>query len=145
MTYLLDVNVLVAIADRDHVHHDPAHRWFQGIGESGWATSATTELGFIQVLSNPAYPGWPQTPDEAAERLTGFCDTPRHTFWPDDLPPRNSLADDVRRRLRGHRHVTDFHLAALAARHGGRFVTFDRRLARALEGTGLGAAVLVVA
>jgi uncharacterized protein len=25
---LLDVNVLVALFDPDHVHHEAAHRWF---------------------------------------------------------------------------------------------------------------------
>ena len=143
MTYLLDVNVLVAIADRDHVHHEPAHCWFEGIGESGWATSATTELGFIQVLSNPAYPGWPQTPDEAAERLAQFCGAGGHTFWPDDIPPRVSLPA-FGQGLRGYRQVTDFHLAALASHRGGRLATLDGRLARALDGTALEDAVLLI-
>lgn len=27
---LLDVNVLIALLDRRHVHHEPAHDWFAG-------------------------------------------------------------------------------------------------------------------
>jgi predicted nucleic acid-binding protein len=32
-------------------------------------------------------------------------------------------------RVLGHRQVTDAYLLALAVRHEGRFVTFDRRIA----------------
>ena len=34
---LLDVNVLIALLDRRHVHHEPAHRWFAG-SSGPWAT-----------------------------------------------------------------------------------------------------------
>lgn len=33
----------------------------------------------------------------------------------------------------GHRQVTDVHLAAIAARHGGRLATLDRGVAEALH------------
>ena len=29
MTYLLDVNVLIALIDPTHVSHDAAHHWFE--------------------------------------------------------------------------------------------------------------------
>ncbi len=144
MTYLLDVNVLLALFDDSHAHHEAAHAWFRAGGRSGWATCAITELGFIQVLSNPAYPGAPETPGTAAKRLAEFCDSGGHTFWSDDVPARTLLDDDVRRRLQGHRQVTDFHLATLAARHRGRLATFDGRLARALTGTRLESALTLV-
>src|SRR4029077_11784549 len=35
---LLDINVLVALFDADHVHHDLAHDWFVDHHERGWAT-----------------------------------------------------------------------------------------------------------
>ena len=144
MTYLLDVNVLVALADTRHVNHEAAHWWFTESGHPDWATCTITELGYIRVLSNPGYRAAPLTPGEAAERLAQFCSSGGHTFWPDDLPPRGSLDDDLGGRLQGHKQVTDFHLAALALRHGGRLVTFDGRLARSLAGTRLASAVMLV-
>jgi predicted nucleic acid-binding protein len=30
--YLLDVNVLIALIDPAHVHHDTAHTWFKSRG-----------------------------------------------------------------------------------------------------------------
>ena len=52
---LLDVNVLVALFDPDHVHHDLAHDWFADHRSRGWATCPITENGVIRVLANPAY------------------------------------------------------------------------------------------
>ena len=52
---LLDVNVLVALFDPDHVHHEAAHDWFANEGTGGWATCPVTENGFIRVITNPAY------------------------------------------------------------------------------------------
>lgn len=57
MVALLDVNVLVALFDPAHVHHDAAHAWFGEHCAQGWATCALTENGLVRVLSNPAYPG----------------------------------------------------------------------------------------
>jgi len=36
-TYLLDVNVLIALIDRAHVQHDAAHAWFAATGHHAWA------------------------------------------------------------------------------------------------------------
>jgi hypothetical protein len=34
---LLDVNLLVALFDPDHVHHELAHDWFADQRDAGWA------------------------------------------------------------------------------------------------------------
>ena len=39
---LLDVNVLIALLDRRHVHHEPAHGWFATAQADGWATCPLT-------------------------------------------------------------------------------------------------------
>lgn len=144
MTHLLDINVLIALVDPHHAHHETSHRWFAEAGRSDWATCSITESGFVRVLSNPAYPAAPSTPVAARERLAQFCGSGGHRFWPDDVSLRDSLDHDVLARLLGHQQVTDFHLAALASRHRGRLATLDGRLARSLAGTALGAAVLLV-
>ncbi len=142
MSYLLDVNYLVALFDARHVNHDAAHRWFETFA-ADWATCSTTENGCIRVLSNPAYPTVSATPAEVLERLAGFCDSGGHSFWADDLSLR-SLDDDVKRRLQGHQQVTDLHLAVLASHRRGHLVTFDGRLLRSLTGTSLEGAVFLV-
>lgn len=122
---LLDVNVLVALFDDMHVHHEDAHRWFGLNRRRGWSTCPITINGCVRVLSNPAYPTVTATPSEVAQRLLEFSDTPDHHFWPDNV----SLTDSSLFRwqaIGGHQKVTDVYLLGLAVRHHGRLVTFDR-------------------
>jgi hypothetical protein len=37
VTFLLDVNVLIALIDPTHVSHGDAHRWFGQEGATEWA------------------------------------------------------------------------------------------------------------
>lgn len=129
MTALLDVNVLVALAWPNHVHHLVAHRWFAARGKRSWATCPLTESSFVRVSSNPAATAEARSPAEAIQLLRLMVARPGHVFWADDVSIASSeLASSE--RLVGHRQVTDAHLLALAHRHGGRLATFDRRLLR---------------
>ena len=38
MRALLDVNVLIALLDADHIHHHRARDWLEANESSGWAT-----------------------------------------------------------------------------------------------------------
>lgn len=51
---LLDVNVLVALFDPDHVHHEAAQAWFSANRLHGWATCPLTENRLVRILSHPA-------------------------------------------------------------------------------------------
>ncbi len=122
---LLDVNVLVALFDRDHVHHDPAHDWFAANRASGWATCPLTENGLVRILSNGSYSGFHEAPGGIVERLVALCGSGEHVFWGDEV----SLRD--RRLFKSpvtvtHRQVTDVYLLGLARHKGGRLATFDR-------------------
>lgn len=59
MAALLDVNLLVALAWPNHVHHQAALGWFQRNQAAGWATCPLTESGFVRVSSNSASSRWP--------------------------------------------------------------------------------------
>lgn len=123
---LLDVNVLLALLDSDHVDHRAAHAWLDDGMDAGWASCALTENGFVRIISQPRYPS-PISPSEAIDLLGSACATGLHEFWSCDV----SLLDpDIvnRDRLHGHRQVTDAYLLALAVANGGRLVTFDRSL-----------------
>lgn len=123
---LLDVNVLLALLDSDHVDHATASAWLDGEIGDGWASCPITENGFIRVISQPRYPS-PVSPAVAVDLLDRARQGGHHAFWPCDV----SLLDDTtvqRDRLHGARQVTDAYLLALAVRHSGRLVTFDRSL-----------------
>ena len=122
---LLDVNVLLALFDAQHVHHEAAHAWFEDNRVRGWATCAITENGFVRVVSNPRYPGRGTSAADAARRLQRLCSSAGHRFWTDAV----SIRDEERfryRQLGGHRRVTDLWLLALAVSHDGLLATFDR-------------------
>lgn len=124
MIALLDVNVLVALFDPVHAHHEAAHKWFASNRRSGWATCPLTENGLVRIISNSSYPGRRTRVQDALERLTRFRDSGDHTFWPDSL----TLCDVQLIRtahLLGHRQLTDVYLLALAVRNGGQLATFD--------------------
>lgn len=131
---LLDINVLLAVLDSDHVDHTRAFDWLDHEIDAGWASCAITENGFVRIVSQPRYPS-PVSPAVAIGLLARACDSPHHEFWPCDV----SLLDDRivdRSRLHGPRQVTDAYLLALATAHAGRFVTFDRSLPlSAVKGT----------
>ena len=127
---LLDVNVLVALFDPEHIHHETAHAWFGGPGRGRWATCPLTENGLVRVVSNPGYPGRRTTLDDAVRRLRRFCEHQGHLFWPDSVTVRD-LAVFNTASIQGYRQVTDIYLLALAVAHHGALVTFDRSIALA--------------
>jgi uncharacterized protein len=122
---LLDVNVLVALFDAGHVHHEAAHDWFADNRKHGWATCAITENGFVRVLANPKS-GVSERAPAILQSLRTFCASGHHQFWPDTL----SLRDQCFELSVGHGHqqLTDIYLLGLAAQMGGVLATFDRSI-----------------
>lgn len=120
---LLDVNVLVALFQPEHVHHDLAHGWFAEHRHAGWATCPITETGVVRVLANPRV----QTGiavGAVVERLRRLQSDKAHQWWDANV----SIADGQMFRwnaVQGHRQVTDVYLAGLAHSRGGKLVTFD--------------------
>lgn len=126
MRALLDINVLIALLDANHLMHQPALQWLEAEIGNGWASCPITENGLLRIMSQPAYPN-PQPVALIAERFAEACAAPEHKFWPENI----SLVSDKLinwPRLLGHRQITDAYLLALAVQHKGRFVTFDQRL-----------------
>ncbi len=128
MTVLLDVNVLVALAWPNHVHHRLARSWFEKNSASGWATCSITENGFVRISSNPRVVDEARTPSEAVLMLRRLIQLEGHRFWKDDVSIAQAEASEVE-RIRGNRQVMDAHLIRLAGRRRGRLATFDRKIA----------------
>ena len=127
MTYLLDVNVLIALIDPAHVSHDAAHHWFEAVGKTSWATCPITENGVIRIVGHPGYPNMPGSTVEVAAIVGKMRELPGHIFWPDSLSLFDSGHVDVSHILTSAQ-VTDSYLLALARANGGMLATFDRRL-----------------
>lgn len=125
--FLLDINVLIALIDPTHIHHDRAHAWFQLKGQKAWATCPLTENGVLRIVGHPRYPNSPGSPAAVAELLAAFWKLPGHAFWPDDVSLLDQGNVDTTRLL-DSAHITDSYLLALARVHNGQLATFDQRL-----------------
>ncbi len=102
---LLDVNVLLALLDSDHVDHVQATAWLRTGLTAGWSSCPLTENGFVRIISQPGYPS-PVPPATAITLLRGARDGGSHDFWPDDLSVLDDAAFD-RARLLSSRQITD--------------------------------------
>lgn len=116
----------MALFNADHVHHTLAHDWFSEERETGWATCPLTENGFVRLLAQPAS-GLEMRSVDLIDRLSRFCASRHHVFWPDAL----SLCDASlfnQSYIVGHRQLTDVYLLGLAVKMGGRLATCDRSI-----------------
>lgn len=126
MRALLDVNVLIALFDPDHVSHQPAMAWFAKHAKEGWASCPLTQNGCVRIMSSPSYPN-AQPVQAIVRRLADACGERIHEFWSDESSLLDSAVFDAT-RIHGPRQITDVYLLGLAVRHDGRFVTFDGRI-----------------
>jgi uncharacterized protein len=127
MTFLLDVNVLIALIDQSHISHRPAVQWFESVGQKSCATCPLTENGIVRIVGNKQYANSPGTAATVVHLMNEFTALPGHVFWPDDISLLNSSRIDASRLLTSSQ-VTDSYLLALAQAHRGKLATLDRQL-----------------
>jgi toxin-antitoxin system PIN domain toxin len=137
--HLLDVNVLVALFDPGHTHHQVVARWFSS-KDLQWGLCAFSEAGFLRVSTNPA--GGNRTVEQATHVLRSFTNDPGYGYWPINAS-WVSLADPFQGRLFGHQQITDAYFLGLAVKEGGVLVTLDKAI-RSLAGPKLSKHVLVL-
>jgi predicted nucleic acid-binding protein len=123
--YLLDSNVLIALATPEHSLNARAAAWFrQG---HRFATCPITQGALVRFHLRV---GVDATAESAKMLLEGISGLSRHELWADDV----SYVDLPVRGIQGHRQVTDGYLAMLARRHGGLVATMDEGLAALQDG-----------
>ncbi|MGA2252490.1 TA system VapC family ribonuclease toxin [Terracidiphilus sp.] len=135
--HLLDVNVLIAILDEQHSHHEAVRRWFDQAGIE-WALSPFTEAGFLRIVTHPRVGMSIEKAEALLEILTkgpGYHYLPITTNW-------RTLTRPFRRQIHGHNQVTDAWLLGMALEAGMALVTFDRAMLH-LAGEHRGSVVLL--
>ena len=126
-TALLDVNVLIALLDPQHVHHELCHGWFASRGDAPWASCAITQNAVMRILGNPRYPNSPGPPARVVPHLDSLVGHPNHQFW-ESNPSLLCQPFIERSALVDHAQITDLYLLALAKHHGGTLATLDQRI-----------------
>ena len=130
--YLLDTNLLIALAWRNHVHHSDVTEWFRGKAADRFRTCPITQTGFIRISCNPTFSRLAVLPGEAVALLERITALPGHDFWPDDLSAPQAFAAYA--VLGSHRQITDGYLLSLAVAHDGVLATLDRGIAALARG-----------
>jgi len=123
MTYLLDVNALVALGFAQHEFHDRVARWLRAQHFPPLATCSITELGFMRVLVQA--PAYGLTIAQARTLLLRIkqASTPRFAFIADDHD-----VSHLPTWVKTARQTTDGHLVKLANAHGAVLATLDARI-----------------
>jgi toxin-antitoxin system PIN domain toxin len=123
--FLLDVNVLIAMAWPTHRAHEKVQEWLARHAREGWATCPMTQTGFVRILSNPAFSPNALSPAHALALLQANLGHPAHRFWADELSFIQAL-EPFHPRLAGHQQVTDAYLLGLAIHKKGKLATMDQ-------------------
>lgn len=126
--WLLDGNVLVALAIDTHEFHQRVRRWFDSLSDP-FATCAITEGTLLRLhmklaADSSATAAW--TVLAAIHQMTD------HVFWDDGFSYREIKPTS----LTGLKQVTDAWLAELARRHGAQLATLDAGLVSLHEDVG---------
>ena len=125
MSFLLDANVLISLLDPHAIFHRSAANWFESEGAADWSTSAITELAVIRVLLSPAFPGRLSS-ESVIRSISKLKELGNHEYLASTISPLDADYFDANKwRARGS---TDTYLLGLAAHHGRRLATFDRKL-----------------
>lgn len=119
----MDVNLLIALAWPNHIHHEVAHRWLQSIRPEKWATCPLTQNGFVRISSNPSAIEDAVSPLDAVKVLRKFMAHADHVFVDEDLPLPSDHFESM--FVTGHRQVSDAYLLSLCIEKGIRLSTLD--------------------
>lgn len=128
-TYLLDVNVLIALAWPSHIHHRRAHTWWASI--TRWATTPITESAFVRLSTNRTVVGTSISVSEARSTLRAIREAPGHTFIADDTSLATPSIDLS--RVATSSQVTDAHLVNIAASNKAVLATMDAGILKLLS------------
>jgi uncharacterized protein len=115
--WLLDGNLLVALAIDTHEFHHRAPRWFNSQTQP-FATCAITEGTLLRVHMKVAQDGSATAAWSVLEAIHAMTD---HIFWNDGF----SYRDVAFANMTGSKQVTDAWLAELARRREAQLATLD--------------------
>jgi predicted nucleic acid-binding protein len=126
--YLLDINLLLALAHTGHSLHSKAIGWYASVAKSavGFHTCSITELGFVRIS---VVTGLQPDIDAAKQALDALKSSSKVRF--------ELIADDVGVSqlpafVKKPQSVTDGHLSELAKKNSLRLATLDRGIPNAL-------------
>lgn len=129
MTCLPDVNVWIALAVAEHIHHAPATQWFEDSFGDTLAFCRITQMGFLRLLGNRRVMGeGALAASQCWKLLAGYLAHPRIQFAPEPTGFEDLWRAATGHDRKGANFWTDTYLAAFAAAAGYTVVTFGAGL-----------------
>ncbi len=133
--YLLDTNMLMALAWADHVHHKAALSWFRNQpGQTLFYTCPITENGFIRAGSHAQVLKAGFSPAQAIQALRKIRGMRRFQFLPDNISLTDASLVEPK-KIESYKSLTDAYLLGLAIANGAKLVTLDLRMVNLVPGT----------
>lgn len=126
MISLLDVNFLIALVWKKHLHHRAAGNWFSQHAHRGWATCLLTQSAFLRLSLMPHVVGAKTNCNDARDALIQRTSDPNHHFIEQCPTLSNPPFDDMIPNIVGHKQLPDATLLHLARFHSMKLVTFDQ-------------------
>ena len=127
MTYLPDVNLLIALTVAEHVSHDTALEWVQAASGDTIALCRVTQMGFLRLLTNArVMAGDVFTADRAWRLMDQIRQNDRFVFVSEPSGLEHTWRTMTSHHQEGANFWTDTYLAAFAGATGHTLVTLDR-------------------
>ncbi len=123
MTYLLDVNTLVALGLGQHEFHDRMAAWVRAQHFPQLATCSITELGFVRVVAQASAYGLTVT--QARTLLLRLKQSKIVTFV---FLPDNHNISRLPAWVKSPKQITDGHLLGFVAENGASLATLDEKI-----------------
>jgi predicted nucleic acid-binding protein len=123
MTYLFDVNALLALGFLQHEFSNRLATWIKSQSPITVATCATTEMAFLRVLSSTTRYGVSLEQARSLLLMLKRGNPLSCMFLPDDQD-----ASQLPSWVRTGKNVTDGHLLQLAASRSILLATFDEKI-----------------
>jgi uncharacterized protein len=134
MTYLVDVNVWLALADEGHVHHAAARDWFEESSSDTKYFCRTTQQALLRLLTNAHIMG-PHVLNAAGawKIYDAFRSDDSIKFAQEPEALESSWRALTVGASSGHNFWTDRYLAAFALASNSTIVSFDQAF-RSMKG-----------
>lgn len=123
MTFLLDVNALVALGFSHHEFHDRVARWIKAQKFPPLATCSITELGFVRVLAQAPIYGF-----TVAEACSVLLRLKKSTIVPFLFFTDAHDISHLPASAKTPKQTTDGHLVRLAEAHEAVLATLDQKI-----------------
>lgn len=130
--HLIDVNVLIALFDESHEHHDLCLNWCEKI-DFRIAICPIVENGLLRICSHPSYPNKPSPFKDIQAFLFDLRSNTNSKFIADNYSFSKIESLQLKFNIPS-KHITDAYLLNLAGQEKMFFSTLDKKIPKEILG-----------